>query len=671
MSGNILWQGSHKGPGSNSSPIKIIAQVRRGRGAYFKAKYAGRGGRGGHDAGDESRQPLSHQSSSTSTSTLAQLSRTLDSIDGQQYGSYKRLQNARFRHNSPDFTLSINHVQADAYASPSRISVSMDWKTTGFPDEYAATDIRQIALADYLSRNAAAFIRKKHMDQSAGSGNSGWSGPKGGAFAINTPAQEVLPRTSALIVPGEDKSLEMRFTVSLPARGRTILGREAKAILCVNLPELVKKVMLYTSHVADELKTHIHSVEDQAYMRSQLEAKGLVAFVGNGSILPRASGASSRGMIGKHVVPFESPPGLEVSLKRKHGSKVHGMGIPKGVTLLTGGGYHGKSTLLEAIQFGVYNYVPGDGRELVVTNLAAVKVRAEDGRSVTGTNISAFIKNLPGKRDTDAFTSDDASGSTSMAANISEALELGAQVIMVDEDTSATNLLVRDERMQMLVKNEPITPLVSKVRALYDQHGVSTIIVVGGLGDWLDVADNVIGMNSYAPRMLTEEARDLIKQVPRQVMQNKKYGKLSDKVVGFPAAILHDKTPYAKRKDFIHIYADRVMQDPSQSEAGIDVSGVEQIVDLGQTRMIAHLIRTIAAAEDSEGVYLASALAGIEAEVALEKAIPARLPGGDLVAVRRFELGAAVNRVRGLESRAARAEAQTGEGPKKKARIDI
>ncbi|KAG9524541.1 hypothetical protein KCV07_g1818, partial [Aureobasidium melanogenum] len=671
MSGNILWQGSHEGPGSNSSAIYIIAQVRRGRGAYFKAKYAGGGGRGGHNAGDASHQSLSHQSISTSTSTWAQLSRTLDSIDGQQYGSYKRLQNARFRHSSPDFTLSINHVQADAYASPSRISVSMGWKTTGFPDEYVASDIRQIALADYLSRTAAAFIRTKHMDQSVGSGNSGWSGPKGGAFTINTPAQEVLPRTSALIVSGENKSLEMRFTVSLPARGRTILGREARTILCVNLPELVKKTMLYTSHMADELEAHIHCVEDQAYMRSQLEAKGLVAFVGNGSILPRASGASNRSMIGKHVVPFESPPKLEVSLKRKHGHKVHGMGISKGVTLLTGGGYHGKSTLLEAIQFGIYNYVPGDGRELVVTNPAAVKVRAEDGRSVTGTNISAFIKNLPGKRDTDAFTTDDASGSTSMAANISEALELGAQVIMVDEDTSATNLLVRDERMQILVKNEPITPLVSKVRALYDQHGVSTIIVVGGLGDWLDVADNVIGMDSYAPRMLTEEAQQLIKQAPRKVMQDKKYGNLSDKIVGFPAAILHDKIPYAKRKDFITIYADRAMQDPSQSEAGIDVLGVEQLVDVGQTRTIAHLIRTLAAADDSEGVYLKSALAGIEAEVALEKAIPEKLPGGDLVAVRRFELGAAVNRVRGLESLAARAEAQTGEGPKKKARIDV
>ncbi|KEQ94965.1 hypothetical protein AUEXF2481DRAFT_80025 [Aureobasidium subglaciale EXF-2481] len=643
----------------------------RGRGAYFKAKYAGRGGRGGGVTGAE-HQPQSSvaQPSSSSPSPWTQLSQTLDSIDGQQYGSYKRLQNARFRHVSPDFTLAINHVQADAYASPSKISVRMDWKTTGFPDEYATSDIRQIALADYLSRAAAAFIRSKHMDQSVGSGKSGWSGPKGGAFNINSPAQEVLPRTSALIIPGGGNDIEMRFTVSLPARGRTILGGEAKTILCTNLPELIKQTMLYSAHVAKELEAHIHCVEDQAYMRSQLEAKGLVAFVGNGSILPRASGASARGMTGKHVVPFESPPELEVALKRKHGSKVHGTGVPKGITLLTGGGYHGKSTLLEALQFGIYNYVPGDGRELVVTNSSAMKVRAEDGRSVTGTNISAFIKNLPGKRDTEAFTTDDASGSTSMAANIQEALELGAQVIMVDEDTSATNLLVRDERMQMLVKNEPITPLVSKVRALYEKHGVSTIIVVGGLGDWLDVADNVVGMDSYTPRMLNSEAQELIEKMPRKVVQDKKYGTIPDRVVGFPAAILHDKTPYAKRRDFITIYADRALQDPSQDEVGIDISNVEQLVEMGQTRTIAHCIRALAQAEDDEGVHLKSALTVIEANIALEKAIPKDLPGGDFVAVRRFELGAAVNRIRELMSRAGGVEAQTGEGPKKKARMD-
>ncbi|THZ94135.1 hypothetical protein D6C82_08470 [Aureobasidium pullulans] len=649
-----------------------LAQYRRGRGAYFRARYAGRGGRGGGNAGTENQQQLSTaESSSSSTSTWAQLSQALDSIDGQQYGSYKRLQNRRFEHKSPDFTLSINHVQTDAYAPPSKISVRMDWKTTCFPTEYAASDIRQIALADYLSRAAAACIRSKHMDRSVGSGNSGWSGPKGGVFSINAPAQEVLPRTSALVLSDGDKSLEMRFTVSLPARGRTVLGGEAKSILCNNLPELVERTMLYSSHLAKELNTHIHCVEDQAYMRSQIEARGLVAFVGNGSILPRASGASARSMTGKHVVPFKSPPELEVVLKRKHDSEVRGMGIPKGITLLTGGGYHGKSTLLEALQLGIYNYIPGDGRELVVTSPNAAKVRAEDGRSVTGTDISAFIKNLPAKRNTDAFTTDDASGSTSMAANIQEALELGAEVIMVDEDTSATNLLVRDERMQSLIKNEPITPLVSKVRALYDQHGVSTIIVVGGLGDWLDVADNVIGMDSYAPRMLTAEAKALSKKFPRKVVQDKNYGTLPDRNVGFPAAILHDKPPVARRKDFITVFADRALQDPSQNEAGIDISGVEQLVECGQTRTIAHSIRSLAHVKDAEGVHLKSALSGIEAEVALEKAMPEKLPGGDLVAFRRFELGAAVNRIRGLESRAARAEgAQTGEGPKKKARID-
>lgn len=477
--------------------------------------------------------------------------------------------------------------------------------TTDFPDAYLKGDIRRIALADYLSRAAAAFIRSKNMNTSvASTGNSGWSGAKGGVFSINAPSQEIVPRTSALIVPqgmnGND-SLEMRFTVSLPARGRTILGREAKSILCTNLPELVKTVMLYASHSASDFRSHIECAEDQAYMRSQLESRGLVGFVGNGSILPRASGASARCLNGDNVVKFKSAPELEIGLKRHHDADVRGMGIPKGITLLTGGGYHGKSTLLEALQLGIYNHVPGDGRELVVTNSNATKVRAEDGRSVTGTDITPFIKDLPGGRNTRTFTTDDASGSTSMAANVQEALELGAQVIMVDEDTSATNLLVRDERMQMLIKNEPITPLISKVRALYDQHGVSTIIVVGGLGDWLEIADNVIGMDSYTPRLLNDEAKALLKQMPRTVTQQSSYGTIPERRVGFPAEVLHDKTPYAKRKDFISIYADRASHDPAQSEAGIDVSGLEQLVEVGQTRTIAHAIRALALNEDSTG----------------------------------------------------------------------
>ncbi|KAJ9621619.1 hypothetical protein H2203_007108 [Taxawa tesnikishii (nom. ined.)] len=404
-------------------------------------------------------------------------------------------------------------------------------------DEFAESDIRRIALGDYVTRAAASYISRNYIDQS--SSGTGWSGPKGGAFNINAPGQEVLPRTSAVVSNTHpNRTIELRFTVALPARGRTILGQQALSILHVKLPDLVRSVLMYQSHNKDHIARHLHAVEDQHFMRSQLQERGLVAFVANGAVLPRASGSSARPMTGQGVVPFQSPPDLEVVLKRKHGAGVRGMGIPHGVTLLTGGGFHGKSTLLEALELSVYDHIPGDGRELIVSDRTAVKVRAEDGRSVTATDISPFISNLPGGKSTKKFATDDASGSTSMAANIQEALESGCKALLIDEDSSATNLLVRDQRMQQLVRHEPITPLVSKVRALYSQHGVSTVIVIGGLGDWLSVADFVIGMESYVPRMLTSDAANIVQQLPTHVHQDSQYGALPQRNIHYPQDVL-------------------------------------------------------------------------------------------------------------------------------------
>lgn len=365
----------------------------------------------------------------------------------------------------------------------------MKWSDTGFSRDCLKQDIRRNALCDYLTRVAGTVIQSKHLDRNVGNGNGGWSGPKGGAFSINFPGQEILPRTSAMI-SGED-TLELRFTVALPAAGRTILGQQAWQILGINLIDVVKQSLYLSSIDEVQLERHISCAEHQRSLRQQLEQRGLVAFVANGSVLPRASGASQAPMSSSDVIKFQSPKELEVTLTTAQLSACTGMGIPKGVTLLTGGGFHGKSTLLEALELGVYNQVPGDGREAVVTDETAVKIRAEDGRPVSKTDISPYISQLPGGKPTKTFSTEDASGSTSMAANIQEALEAGCKTILIDEDSSATNLLVRDWRMERLIRNEPITPLISKARALWQKHGVSTVIVIGGLGDWLSIADNV------------------------------------------------------------------------------------------------------------------------------------------------------------------------------------
>ncbi|TKA47163.1 hypothetical protein B0A54_02641 [Friedmanniomyces endolithicus] len=435
------------------------------------------------------------------------------------------------------------------------------------------------------------MIRAKHLDQNV-SGGGGWSGPKGGAFNINSPGQEILPRTSA-VTDGND-TIELRFTVSLPAAGRTVLGQQAYQILGVNLVELVEKSLVYANLDQEQLQLHVQTAENQQSLRHQLAEHNLTAFIANGSVLPRASGASETPMDSATVVPFKCPKDLKVELLRADGTEVSGMGVPRGVTLLTGGGFHGKSTLLEAIQLGVYNHVPGDGRELVVTDLKAVKIRAEDGRGVTSVDISPFISNLPGGKDTHHFTTDDASGSTSMAANIQEALEAGCKTLLIDEDSSATNLLVRDQRMQSLIRNEPITPLVAKARALYNHYGVSTIIVIGGLGDWLSVADLVIGLDSYVPRLLTTEAKSVVEKYPSNVQETPDYGSLPNRNLQVDLRGL--RAPYAIRKHFIALKpeAKSAVDDPSEAEAGIDLSSLDQLVEIGQARTIAKLLQGIA-----------------------------------------------------------------------------
>ncbi|KAJ1772909.1 (ABC) transporter [Coemansia sp. RSA 1843] len=296
---------------------------------------------------------------------------------------------------------------------------------------------------------------------------------------VDRPGQEVIERTSVVI---DKDNIEARLTAALPASGRTIVAGLAKNMFLETLPLLVSRTLLYESVNAQTMKELVECVEDQEYLRSQLLSKGIIGFIGDGSILPRRNGISSLPLVAQNVVPFTSPASMRVSFVLPNRGEVTGMGIPQGITLISGGGFNGKSTLLQAIELGVYNHIPGDGRELVVTLLNATKIKSEEGRFISNTDIRPFINNLPFGRDTKQFATEDASGSTSMAASIQEALESGADALLYDEDTCATNFLVRDRRMQKLVsrEHEPITPLVNRIREMWNVHKISSVLVIGG-----------------------------------------------------------------------------------------------------------------------------------------------------------------------------------------------
>lgn len=427
--------------------------------------------------------------------TSSDLRNLLERIDRRGYPAYKE---TKGEYRFPGYVLSIDHVQGDPFASPSRLSIRVSGKTAAFPQELYETPWRRIALQDALIRRFGQQAEQASY-QARGSGHSG-------LIALSRCGQEVLERTACCIAP-QNGDILLRLEVGFPANGRTINARELEKILFELLPRCVQSSLLYQNLDARHLMAVADLADDQQYIRQMLPKLNLCAFVADGSILPRASGISALPM--QNAVPFRSPQELAVTLELPHRGKLTGMGIRKGVTLIVGGGYHGKSTLLKALELGVYNHVAGDGREYVITDKNAMKIRAEDGRSIRRTDISMFINGLPNGKDTTAFVTEDASGSTSQAANVVESIEAGASLLLIDEDTSATNFMIRDELMQRVIHRdmEPITPFIDRVRELYEAHGISTVIVAGSSGAYFHVADTVIQMDRYEPRDITALAK--------------------------------------------------------------------------------------------------------------------------------------------------------------------
>ncbi|KCV74259.1 isopentenyl-diphosphate delta-isomerase [Vibrio parahaemolyticus VP49] len=423
---------------------------------------------------------------------MDQLTATLKKIEKQNYRAYQQIKG---QYDFTDFTLFIDHVQGDPYASASRFRAIRAWSLTGLEWLKDESPAFQRAARDFIARSFEQFAKQENTV----------------SIALN--GQTVLDSTAVLFT---EEGIELRFRVNLPAEGRSVLGKKANNILTFHLPKFIRRATLERELDKEAMVKHCQVVEDQSALREQLEAHNLVAFVANGSVLPRIAGNCDLPM--KEAVEFTAPESLQVTLHAPNKGYVTGLGIPKGITLIVGGGFHGKSTLLNAIERSIYDHIPGDGREYIVTDQKAMKIRAEDGRCVHHLNLSNYINHLPMGKDTADFSTQDASGSTSQAAWLQESIEAGATSLLIDEDTSATNFMIRDERMQALVAkgDEPITPLVDRIGQLRDELDISTIIVMGGSGDYLDVANTVIQMHDYQAVDVTEKAKQVISQHPTQ-----------------------------------------------------------------------------------------------------------------------------------------------------------
>ena len=559
------------------------------------------------------------------------LRRILHRIDGRGYKAYRDIKGS---YEFDSFTLIVDHVQGDPFAALSRCRVKIKQDVAGFPADTYQSKSREIALRDFLTRQFAGASRK-YCGGRRGTG-------KGGLISIDEPGQEVLERTSVFI---SDDEVEARFRVGLPAFGRSVAGRIAETMFFNELPRIVQASLMFRSLDTGALNRHIEVIEDADFLRDELGNRHLIAFVADGTILPRASGIDSRPLSKGRVVSFESPESLRVSFDLPNAGAVTGMGVPEGVTLIVGGGYHGKSTLLKALEFGVYNHIPGDGREFVVSKSHTIKIRAEDGRRVEKVDISPFINNLPFGRDTRAFSTEDASGSTSQAANIIEALEVGAKVLVMDEDTSATNFMIRDHRMQELVSKdrEPITPFIDKIRQLYENLGVSTILAIGGSGDYFDVADHVICMVEYRPLDYTGEAHAIAEKyrAERRAEGGERFGTIIERI---PLAGSFDPSR-GKREGKI---SSKGLKSIDFGTHRIDLGAVEQLVDMSQTRAIGDAIHFATRYMDGKKTLGDIVLAVMEEMEERGLDALSKNPEGEYAHFRGLEFAAAINRLRTL-----------------------
>ena len=561
---------------------------------------------------------------------MAELWKDLEKIDGRPYGFYKDLRGRLYALGAYDLTF--EHIQGDPFAAPSRIRVDVPAKRVAFPDWACHTADARRAAADFLHR--AVLNGLAHAQQRTGSGKSS-------LLEMLSVRQQVLERTAVHL--GPDGAVRLRLSIGLPAAGRRILGREAATLLTGRLPEILDGVLDRLDHA--RLEQHVQCVEDQVALRNQLTEKGLVAFLNEGSVLPRRSGADDRPM--DTAIPLEVPDVLACELEAPHAGRLRGLGICAGVTLIAGGGYHGKSTLLAALANGVYDHIPGDGRDRCVTVASTVSIRAEDGRSVRGVDLRPFINALPLRRRTDWFDTDDASGSTSQAAAIIEALEVGATAFLIDEDTAATNFMIRDARMRRLVPSdkEPITPYLDRVRQLWDERRVSSILVVGGAGDYLDVADRVIHMDEYRPHDVTARAKEIVLALPQTDSGPQAPRSWPPAVARLPDPRSLDASR-GKKAERVRSVKTRAIEFGTEE---IEVSLLFQLADAAQCRMIADVLLECTRGLCDGQRSVTEILDLVDARIDEDDLEAVTQPSfGDRARARRFEIAAALNRLRSL-----------------------
>ncbi|MCE5249834.1 ABC-ATPase domain-containing protein [bacterium] len=533
-----------------------------------------------------------------------------------------------------DFVLTVDYVAHDVSRVSARMRVRVLFEAAKFPHDVFTPKSREIGARDFLVRS---------FDMRSGRYTVRASGVKGGRIFIDRPGQEMLESTA--VVLGKTY-IEVRFTAELPVRKGKVDSSSAAELLMESIPRVVLESLIFKNVDGDRLAEWIEAYEDADAVRAQLSSHNLVAFIADGSILPR-KGADDPRPAEEKAHEFTAPDELAVTLDLPNRGHVRGLGIPAGITLLTGGRFHGKSTVLRALELGVYNHIPGDGRTYVITVSDAAGIHAETGRRIERVNLTPFFGSGGSGIDTANFSSENATATESIAANIMETLEIGSSLLLFDEDSLPADMIVRDARMQALIPkdDEPSATLIDILPVLRDEMNVSAIIALSGAGDYFDIADTVIAMKRYSPVAVTAKARKIAADKPsgRKKERPGDIGKCLTGRLPLEHSFEPDKTA---RSDAPKPSEKMCVQYGSDF---IDISRVRQVVNPSQARAISRslaLVHRLIGSSGSLGDVVKKVINRIET-VGLDT-LSSRMMG-DLAMFRAHELAAALNRMRKLK----------------------
>lgn len=558
------------------------------------------------------------------------------SLEGKPYAAYQALEGAyRFER----FVLYVDRVVPDPPGIPASMRVRVDQAEARFPKDLWSSRMRRVALEDYVARRWLDGIRKIARTRGGR-----------GAFTVDIGGQAILERTACRVA---EDFVEVRGGMVLPAEGRKVAAKSAQTLFFEDLPQIVDGALIHPNQNPAPIQRQVEVAEDAEASRTQLAAHGLVAFLADGSVLPR-EGTSDRPQLSR-LVPLQAPEELRVTLTLPHRGPVTGLGIPRGVTVIMGSPFSGRSTLLGAIAACVNMHIPGDGREYCGTMPDAVMVRTDESRRIEGVNFAPFISALPGGEDPTRYRTEHAPEIVSQGAAIVEALETGCSLLLIDEDTSAAGFLSRDALWQRLNPHAqiPLTPLADLLRPLYEEHGVSTIIVTSLGHEYVPVADTVLAMDGFRPRVVTAVAKQAAAEVGWHRLEGKgRFGGIHHRIP-LPESLnalrgrkLRGETPHQRGGP---------PETPSRAvmlgREFIDLTQVEQLVDPAQARAIAAALVFAADRGYADGVRTIREILGLlEMEIAQHglEVLSQEGPPGDFALPRRHEIAAALNRLRTL-----------------------